>query len=167
MISMQATAVLQGMYIAKVQGHLEEHETRAAKKKSGNQLFGDGYGKLLTGDDFYNSSLEIEEQAKQKSEEKSERARMREEHAMVMAQWKNNEVVRKTRNNAVWKSHQDAVKAWEAEHDLTKEERRKPRWTKPRQGLLEKPVPRPKKPDDESESDEEPNNDEDNVIDGD
>lgn len=76
MISMQATAVLQGMYIAKVQGHLEEHETRAAKKKSGNRLFGDEYGKLLTGDDFYNSSLEIEEQAKQKSEEKSERARM-------------------------------------------------------------------------------------------
>ncbi|KAF8220794.1 hypothetical protein L208DRAFT_1197873, partial [Tricholoma matsutake] len=124
MISMQATAVLQGMYIAKVQGHLEEHETRAAKKKSGNRLFGDEYGKLLTGDDFYNSSLEIEEQAKQKSEEKSERARM------------------KTRNDAVWKSHQDAVKAWEAEHDLAKEERRKPRWTKPKQGLLEKPVPR-------------------------
>jgi hypothetical protein len=168
MIGMQATTVLQGMYIAKVQGHLEEHEKRAAKKKSGNRLFGDGYGKLLTGDDFYNSSLEIEEQAKQKAEEKVERARMREEHATVVAQWKNNEVARKARNDAVRKSHQDAVKAWEAERDLAKEERRKARWTKPKQGLLEKPVPRPKKPDDKSESDEEgPDDDEDNAIDGD
>ena len=47
MISMQATTVLQEMYVVKVQGHFEEHETRAAKKKSRNQLFGDGYGKLL------------------------------------------------------------------------------------------------------------------------
>jgi hypothetical protein len=75
MIGMQATAVLQGMYVAKVQGHLEEHETRAGKKKTGNRLFGDGYGKLLSGDDFYNLTLEIEEQAKQKADEKVERAR--------------------------------------------------------------------------------------------
>ena len=33
--------------------------------------------------------------------------------------------------------HQEAVKAWEAEHDLAKEEKRKPRWTKPKQGLLQ------------------------------
>lgn len=75
MIGMQATAVLQGMYVAKVQGHLEEHKTKAGKKKTGNQLFGDGYGKLLSGDDFYKSTFEIEEQAKQKAEEKVERAR--------------------------------------------------------------------------------------------
>ena len=125
MIRMQATTMLQGMYVAKVQGHLEEHEMRAGRKKSGNQLFGDGYGKLLSGDEFYNSTIEIEEQAKQKAVEKVERARKREEHAMVVAKWKSNEAERKARNKEVWTAHQDAVKAWEAEHDLAKEEGRK------------------------------------------
>ena len=169
MIGMQATAMLQGMYVSKVQGHLEEHETRAAKKKTGNRLFGDGYGKLLTSDDFYNSSLEIEEKAKQKAEEKAERARKREDHATVVTLWKNDEAARKARNIQIRKSHQDAVKAWEAECDRAKEERRKPQWIKPKQGILEKPVPRPKMPDDETESDEEDEHDDEaeNMIDGD
>ncbi|KAF8218533.1 hypothetical protein L208DRAFT_1350479 [Tricholoma matsutake] len=156
MIGMQATTMLQGMYVAKVQGHLEEHEMRAGRKKLGNRLFGDGYGKLVSGDEFYNSSIEIEEQAKQKAAEKVERARKREEHAMVVAKWKSNEADRKAHNEEAWMVHQDAVKAWEAERDLVKEQRRKPRWTKPKQGLLKKPVPRPKKPEgDESGSEEE------------
>lgn len=98
---MQATAVLQGMYVAKVQGHLEVHEMRAGKKKTGNRLFGDGYGKLLSGDDFYKLTLEIEEQAKRKAEEKVEGARKREEHAMVVAEWKRNESARKAQNDEV------------------------------------------------------------------
>jgi hypothetical protein len=168
MIGMQATTMLQGMYVEKVQGHLEEHEMRAGRKKSGNQLFGDGYGKLLSGDEFYNSTIEIEEQAKQKAAEKVERARKREEHATVVAEWKNNEAERKARNEEVRMVHQDAVKAWEAERDLAKAQRRKPRWTKPKQGLLEKPVPRPKKPEgDESGTEEEEEPAEDNVIDAD
>ena len=104
----------------------------------------------------------------QKAEEKEERARKREGHAVVVAEWKNNEAARKARNNEVRKSHQDAVKAWEAERDLVKEEKRKPRWTKPKQGILEKPVPRPKKPDNDTELDEDDEHeDEDNTIDGD
>lgn len=110
-IGMQATAVLQGMYVAKVQGHLEVHEMRAGKKKTGNRLFGDGYGKLLSGDDFYKLTLEIEEQAKWKAEEKVEGARKREEHAMVVAEWKRNESARKARNDEVWMHHQVAVRA--------------------------------------------------------
>jgi hypothetical protein len=77
---------------------------------------------------------------------------------MVVAEWKRNESARKARNDEVRTHHQVAVKAWEVERDLAKEEKRKPRWTKPKQGLLEKPIPRPKKPDgsdDEAESDEE------------
>jgi hypothetical protein len=164
MIGMQATTMLQGMYVAKVQGHLEEHEMRAGKKKLGNRLFSDGYGKLLSGDEFYNSAIEIEEQAKQKAAGKVERARKRGEHAMVVAEWKNSEAERKARNEEVRMVHQDAVKAWEAERDLAKEQRRKPCWTRPKQGLLEKPVPRPRKPEsDESVTEEE----EDNAIDAD
>ena len=86
MIGIQATTMLQGIYVTKVQGHLEEHELRAAKKKSGNQLFGDRYGKLLSGDEFFNSAIELEEQAKQKAADKVERARKREEHATVVAE---------------------------------------------------------------------------------
>ena len=49
-----------------------------------------------------------------------------------------------------------------------KEQRRKPRWTKPKQGLLEKLVPRPKKPEgDESRSEEEEEPAEDNAINAD
>ena len=55
--------------------------------------------------------------------------------------------------------------AWEAEHDLAKEER-KPRWTKPKQGLLEKPVPRAKMPDDESSESDKPDNNNNNMING-
>ena len=58
-------------------------------------MFGDGYSKLLSGDDFYNSSLEIKELAKQKSEEKAERIRRQETHAIVVAEWKRNESARK------------------------------------------------------------------------
>jgi hypothetical protein len=39
------------------------------------------------------------------------------------------------------------VKAWEQERDCAKLEKQRVQWTKPKQGLLEKPTPRPKKPD--------------------
>jgi hypothetical protein len=70
-------------------------------------------------------------------------------------------------NDEVQTNHQNTVKAWEAERDLAKEEKRKPQWTKPKQGLLEKPVPRPKKPDNDSELEEEEEEPEDDdAIDG-
>ncbi|KAF8811173.1 hypothetical protein BYT27DRAFT_7252888 [Phlegmacium glaucopus] len=61
---------------------------------------------------------------------------------------------RKARNEEVRKLYQGRRQICEAERDLAKEERK--RWEKPKQSLLEKPVPRPKKPDDgEADSDEE------------
>jgi hypothetical protein len=60
--------------------------------------------------------------------------------AVVVAEWKRNESARKACNDEVQKFHQDAVKAWEAECDLAKEEKRRPQWTKPRQGMLEDPM---------------------------
>ena len=45
---------------------------------------------------------------------------------MVVAEWKSNEAERKAHNEEVRTTHQDAVKAWEVERDLAKEQRRKP-----------------------------------------
>jgi hypothetical protein len=162
MIEMQATTILQGMYVTRVQGHLQEHEERAGKKNTKNRMFGDGYAKLLDADEFYNKTLEIHEQAEKKAVEKEERARKREEHAVVIAEWKKNELARKSRNEEVRRVHQDAIKSWEVERDLAKGEKRKPRWVRPKQGLLEKPVPRPKKPEgDDSDADDEDGDEED------
>ena len=61
---------------------------------------------------------------------------------------------RKARNDVLRNAHHKAVKAWEQERDCAKRERRRAQWTKPKLGALEKPIPRPKKPEDVSESEE-------------
>ena len=47
-----------------------------------------------------------------------------------------------------------ATKAWKRECDLTKSEQWQPEWPKPKQGALEKPIPRPKKPENVESSSE-------------
>ena len=37
MIGMQATTILQAMYVRQVQGHLQEHKAKANKKKTKNR----------------------------------------------------------------------------------------------------------------------------------
>ena len=72
---MQAITILQAMYVRQMQRHLQEHKVKANKKKTKNWRFGDGYAKLLTGDKFYNMTIQIDEEAKQKEMEKQERVR--------------------------------------------------------------------------------------------
>ena len=52
MVGMQATVLLQGMYVTRTQQHLQEQEERR-KKKSRKRIFGDGMPKLLDSDEFF------------------------------------------------------------------------------------------------------------------
>jgi hypothetical protein len=75
---MQATTILQGRYPTQAQGNLwQEHKERAGKK---NRLFsGNGHASLLmAADQFYNTAVEVQEQAAHKAVERYERERRRE-----------------------------------------------------------------------------------------
>jgi hypothetical protein len=155
MVGMQATVLLQGMYVAQTQQHLQEHEQRKQKKVR-KRVFGDGMPKLLDGDEFFARVTEHEAEIERGALDKEERRAQREGHAESLVTWKTQERERIARNKAIHDAHQHAVKAWEEEHDAAKLECQQARWTKPKQGPLEKPIPRPKKPNSvESESEDE------------
>jgi hypothetical protein len=142
MISMQAGVVLQDLYVAQAREQLEEHEQRKKKKKS-NRLFGDGLPKLLDDDVFFNKVTEHEAEKKRKADAKEDRRLLREAHATSLAEWKKQEDERKEKNKETRLVYQQAVQAWEAERDLAKLQHRKAGWTKPKQGIILKPLPRP------------------------
>ena len=68
----------------------------------------------------------------------------REERGVELGEWKATENARVARNNERREEHRAAVKAWEAERDEAKQEKRIPQWNKPKLDGIEKPIPRPK-----------------------
>ena len=144
MVGMQANVILQDLYVKRTQEHLQEHEERKKKKKS-KKLMGDSLPKLLDSNVFYTQVSEHHEDAKKKLKAKSDRQGQRGEQAAAIAEWKRTEKERKTLNEETRLAHQNAMRAWEQERNLAKAKRCKVRWTKPKMGVLLKPVPRPKK----------------------
>ncbi|RDB22968.1 hypothetical protein Hypma_009914 [Hypsizygus marmoreus] len=154
MVGMQAHVILQGMHVGKIQRHLQAAEEKRSKKKS-KKIVGDGMPRLMSGDNVFAMIDAAEKQAEKEAEEKEERRIAREEHREALARWKAVENQRKERNKQRRAAHQASVKAWEAERDLAKTERRLAKWSKPRLQGIEKPIPRPSKPAvDESEDED-------------
>jgi hypothetical protein len=145
MVTMQGVTVLQNMYVKRNNRHLQGHEEERRKKSQKNRVFGDGMAKLLDDDVFFNKVVEMEEAAKRKEEDKKERQIAREAHAEALVEWKKLEDGRKERNVEIRRAYLDATKLWEAEREVAKSEKRRARWTKPKQGKMEKAIPRPKK----------------------
>ena len=103
--------------------------------------------KLLDHDSFYAAVEIYEEEAKRKASEKEERARLRQQHGEALANWKKDDDARKKRNEEHRAAHQEAVKVWERPGERESARTRRIRFgrPKPKQGPLEKGLPRPKK----------------------
>jgi len=156
MVTMQGVTVLQNIYVKRNNRHLQGHEEERRRKSQKNRVFGDGMAKLLDDDVFFNKVVELEEAAKRKEEDKKEWQIARESYAETLVQWKKLENERKGRNTEVQKAHLDATRLWEAEREVAKSEKRRPQWTKPKQGKIEKAIPRSKKPEvEESDGEDE------------
>ena len=143
MIEMQGTVILQNMYCQTVQNHLYGREQKEKAKKKG--VLVDGMPKLLDHDSFYAAVENYEEEAKRKASEKEERARLRQQHGEALANWKKDDDARKKRNEQHRAAHQEAVKVWERERESARTRGITFGRPKPKQGALEKGLPRPKK----------------------
>lgn len=101
--------------------------------------------KLLDHDSFYAAVENYEEEAKRKATEKEEKARLCQQHAEALARQKQGDDARKKRNEQHRVAHQEAVKVWERERESVKTRGITFGRPKPKQGPLEKGLPRPKK----------------------
>ncbi|KAG6822878.1 hypothetical protein H0H92_012198, partial [Tricholoma furcatifolium] len=88
MVAMQATTILNTLYVKKMKLHLEEHEEWKQQKAKKNRIFGDGLAKVLDADEFYNKVVDLEEAAEKADEEKEERRKRREAHSEALAKWR-------------------------------------------------------------------------------
>ncbi|KAJ7118094.1 hypothetical protein C8R44DRAFT_589743, partial [Mycena epipterygia] len=143
MLGMQAMSVLQGMYADRAHSQLQAQEEKKNKKKQMGAL-GDGMPKLLTGDKFYNAVVANDESVARQAVEAAEKSTRRAQYAREIAKWKKKEEARKVQNDVKRGKHQARVRDWEQERDSAKTEGRRPGWTKPKLGQLEKAIPRPK-----------------------
>ncbi|TBU57435.1 hypothetical protein BD310DRAFT_821665 [Dichomitus squalens] len=139
----QAGAVLQAVYMERVQSRLEGQEEREAQPKK-RKLFGDGLPKLLTDDKFFGAVEDIEATQRQEAAAKKARKAEREEYAKQKEAWKKVEDVRKERNKQVRATFKQEMAGWGAEKKSAKQEGRAPRWGKPKRATLESPVPCPR-----------------------
>jgi hypothetical protein len=141
---MQSTVVLQSMFCERLSSQLaaQEEKQKSAHKKKG-KLVGDGLPRLLTGDEFHNRVVEHEKATVEEDMVREERRKLRDERTEVLGPWKEAEAARLERNRVRRQAYKDELVTWEAERDLAKAERRRTRWTQPKLGKLESPLPKP------------------------
>lgn len=154
LLRQQAVSVLNGHYVTHIQGQLQHSEEERLKKQNCKKVkkFGDGKARLLTSKDFVDMVVNAEATQEEEERDKDRRKKAREEHSLVLAEWKKAEAARVGRNKEVRACHQTAVKAWESGGK---------KGPKPKQGALERAIPRPKK----SNYDEEDEDSEDDALD--
>ncbi|KAK0430972.1 hypothetical protein EV421DRAFT_1855739 [Armillaria borealis] len=100
MIGMQATAVLQNIYVSQSQPQLQSAEEKGTKKRGG--IMGDGMPKMMTGDDFFNVVTAHKKAAEEEKKEKAHCALLWNKKAMAMV-----------RNNKKRECFHQAVLAWQ------------------------------------------------------
>ncbi|KAJ4496460.1 hypothetical protein C8R41DRAFT_918515 [Lentinula lateritia] len=152
----QAGLVLSNLYSVQVNRQLQAKEEKKSTKGK-KRLMGDGKAKLFTGDEFYQLCVH-NEQRQEDIENVNKRWDARQAQAEKISEWKKDNEAIKERNKAKKEEFSVAVTAWEAEKEMAKAEKRKPRWNKPKWKDYnpEKMKPRPKKPaeDDGDDGDE-------------
>ncbi|KAG2053717.1 hypothetical protein BDR06DRAFT_829128, partial [Suillus hirtellus] len=142
--TLQATVILQGCYCDRVCHHLKTQEKKGCQEGDNVKLNGDGMPRLLTSDEVFEQVLVYQECQQAKVAEKETRKAARMVRTREMELWMQEDEARKNRNNAKTEQWKVAVKEWEVEQWLAKQEKRKPQWKKPVQGPLKKPCPKPK-----------------------
>ncbi|KAJ3858225.1 hypothetical protein EV359DRAFT_52403 [Lentinula novae-zelandiae] len=143
----QAGLVLSNLYSVQVNRQLQAKEEKKSTKGK-KRLMGDGKAKLFSGDKFYQLCVDDEQQRQEDIENANERRDARRAQAEKISEWKKDNKAIKERNKAKKEEFSVAVAAWEAEKEMAKAEKRKPRWNKPKWKDYnpKKMKPRPKKP---------------------
>ena len=85
--ALQGTAVLQGVYVGRVQEKLQSYEEKASKGKGKGKLMGDGMPKLLTGEDFHGKVVEHTTRQDQEKAEKERRKAEKKRYRQEVEAW--------------------------------------------------------------------------------
>lgn len=143
MIGMQASVILDDVYVDKVQRHLQAKESQKVKGKW--TVFGDGMPKLLDGEEFYQIVEVNEETMQQKAKAKEEKEHQRKAHSEELKQWKVVDDQREAHNKEQDAVYHTALRTWEHERNDAKAGKRKPCWLRPKQSEFgyEGPIPKP------------------------
>ncbi|KAG1844903.1 hypothetical protein C8R48DRAFT_617730 [Suillus tomentosus] len=117
--ALQATVILQGRYCDRVRRHLKTQEKKGCREGDNVKLNGDGMPRLLTSDEVFEQVLRQQAKAAEKETRKAaQMVRIRE-----MELWMQEDEARKNRNKAKTEQWKVAVKEWEVEQRLAKQEK--------------------------------------------
>lgn len=153
-VELQSTMVLQRLYCGRVRRQLLAKEQKASKsKKKGGKLMGDGLGRILTEDEFYQRVQEHSAAQEEEEIDKEARKQARETRAAEIVLWEIEKGEIQCRNDMQKVDLKAALVDWEGEkhYALDAGERLKV-WLldnpKPKQSdeefMLEKVPPKPK-----------------------
>ncbi|OCH84013.1 hypothetical protein OBBRIDRAFT_694769, partial [Obba rivulosa] len=110
-VGLQATVVLQGMYVGRAHEQLQAQKDKATQKRK-NQVFGNGMAKLLTGNQFFKA---VEELEKKTMKEAKKRAHVKAAHLVhftALVEWKKEDEARLKRNREKVAAYTATVQEW-------------------------------------------------------
>jgi hypothetical protein len=140
---MQAQTVLQAMYLEGVRGQLQGQEEKKEKKRKTGKINMNGRAKILTQDDVMEGVREWQNSQDKAIEGAAVKKKVKEHYSAAVDVWKVREMDRKDRNGKLKSGWEADVKKWTVERDDAKNDRREPRWTKPKMPMLEKALRKP------------------------
>ncbi|KAK0430607.1 hypothetical protein EV421DRAFT_1661402, partial [Armillaria borealis] len=88
---MQATMVIQNVYVGDSHLQLQEHEERKKRPKKRTRIMGDGMAKLMTGDEFTQCVEEHEQEGIDEQKAKDARVELMEHYKMAIKEWEERE----------------------------------------------------------------------------
>ncbi|KAI0363026.1 hypothetical protein BV20DRAFT_920894, partial [Pilatotrama ljubarskyi] len=135
LVTTQAATVLQTLYVDRVQGKLQSQAEKEGRKR--RKLVSDGLPWLMTGEEFFSSVI------KHNAAQEREKAE-KEKYQESLEEWRKLKAARDKRVEAQRMRYKDALSQWEQEKQLAKQEGRRPGWSKPLLGQLERLPPKPK-----------------------
>jgi hypothetical protein len=114
MNGMQATMVLQDLYVQRVCGQLEGDEDQH-KTKKGGKLNMDGCLKLLTQDEIFKGVEDWHKACDEEAEAELKKKEVKVKYDATCETWKVLEVQQKVRNNALLKEWEKDMRKWQEE----------------------------------------------------
>ncbi|EIW58641.1 uncharacterized protein TRAVEDRAFT_94548, partial [Trametes versicolor FP-101664 SS1] len=112
MVTMQATVILQNVYIDRAQEKLQSQADQQGKKKK-RRVFGDGLPKLLDGAQFFSEVVEYETTQEREAAAKQARAAEKDAYQAQVQEWEKQVDARKKRVDAQRAQYQAALAEWE------------------------------------------------------
>lgn len=154
LMGMQATTVLQGLFVKKARAQIQAQEEKARKRRRTGRLHADRKPRLLSNPLFVQQVVDENNEKAAKAAEKADRQARRQQHSESLCDWKRAEKLRKERNQDRRERFQLLVASWNEAREQAKAEKRKFTVPKPKCQGIEAPIPRPKKQQTETESED-------------